>query len=97
MFFFLRKLIRQYFSNITSKGIKTTKNFWKVKKSFLKNKGSRGNSDINLAGDEKIITDEKQFAQLFNDHYTNIVERSGGIKPEKVKFDIESRLKFYSR
>ena len=43
-----------------------------------------------LRHDKKIITVEKKLLQLFNDHYINIVERSCGIKPEKLEFDIGS-------
>ena len=46
-----------------------------------------------LRDDEKMIIDEKQLVQLFNDHYINIVERSCGFKPEKVEFDIGSSNK----
>ena len=35
----------------------------------------------------------KKLVQLFNDHYSNIVERSYGFKPEKVEFDIGSSNK----
>ena len=76
-----RKSIKHYFSNITSNGIITNKNFWKATKPFLTNKGYLKNSD------------EKKFVQLFNDHYINIVERSCGFKPEKVEFDIGSSNK----
>ena len=40
-----RKAIKQYFSNITSKGIVTNKEFWKTIKPFLTNKGCLENSD----------------------------------------------------
>ena len=43
-----------------------------------------------LRDDEKLITDEKQLVQRFNDHFINIVERSCGFKPDKVEFDIGS-------
>ena len=76
------------FSNITSNGIITNRNFWKAIKPFCKNKGCLENSYIMLRDDEKMITDEKKLVQLFNNHYTNIVERSCGFKPEKVEFDI---------
>ena len=46
-----------------------------------------------LRDDEKMITDEKTLVQLFDNHYSNIVERSCGFKPEKVEFDIESSNK----
>ena len=85
-----RKSIQHYFSNITSNGIITNKNFWKAIKPFLTNKGCLEKSDIMLRDDEKMITDEKKLVQLFNDHYINIVERSCGFKPEKVEFDFGS-------
>ena len=77
-------------SNITSNGIITNKKFWKAIKPFLTNKGCLEISDIMLRDDEKMITDEKKLAQLFNDHYINIVERSCGFKPEIVEFDFGS-------
>ena len=85
-----RKSIQHYFSNITSNGIITNKNFWKAIKPFLTNKGCLEKSDIMLRDDEKMITDDKKLVQLFNDHYINIVERSCGFKPEKVEFDFGS-------
>ena len=45
-----RKSIKHFFSNTTSNGIITNKNFWKAKKRFLTNKGSLENSDIMLRG-----------------------------------------------
>ena len=41
-----------------------------------------------LKDDEKTITAEKKLVQFLNDHYINIVERSCGLKPEKVEFGI---------
>ena len=75
------KKIKHYFSSITCNGIITNKNFWKVVKPFLKNKGCLENSDIMLRDDEKMITDKKKLVQLFNDHYINAVKRSCGFKP----------------
>ena len=79
-----KKSIKQYFSNITSKGIVTNREFWKTMKPFLTNKGCLDNCDIMLRGDNKMITDDKCLAKLFNEHYINIVERSSGSKPEKI-------------
>ena len=47
-------------------------------------------SDIMLRDDENMITDEKKLAQLFNDNYIDIVERSCSFKPEKLGFDFGS-------
>ena len=81
-----RKAIKQYFSNITSKGIVTNKEFWKTIKPFLTNKGCLENSDIMLINDDEMVTDDKTLAKTFNEHYINIVERSSGLKPEKMEF-----------
>ena len=78
-----KKSIKQYFSNITSKGIVTNREFWKTMKPFLTNKGCLDNCDIMLRGDNKMITDDKCLVKLLNEHI-NIVERSGGLKPEKI-------------
>ena len=40
-----------------------------------------------------MIPVEKNIVQLLNDHYINIVERSCGIKPEKLEFGTESSNK----
>ena len=79
-----KKSIKQYFSNITSKDIVTNREFWKTMKPFLTNKGCLDNCDIMLRGDNKMITDGKCLAKLFNEHYINIVECSSGSKPKKI-------------
>ena len=79
-----KKSMKQYFSNITSKGTVTNREFWKTMKPFLTNKGCLDNSDIMLRGDNEMITDDKRLAKLFNEHYINIIERSSDLKPEKT-------------
>ena len=82
-----RTSIKQYFSNITSKGIVTNKEFWKTIRPFLANKGGLENSDIILINVDDMINDDKAFAKTFNEHYVNTIERSSGLKPEKMKFE----------
>ena len=77
-----RKAIKQYFSSIISKGILTNKEF----KPFLTNKGCLENSDTMLINNDEMVTDDKTLAKTFNEHYINIVERSSGLKPEKMEF-----------
>ena len=36
---------------------------------------------------DDVVTDDKTLVKTFNEHYINIVERSSGLKPEKMKFD----------
>ena len=82
MCFSRKKLIKQYFSNIPSKGIVTNSEFQKTTKPFLTNKNCLNNSDM-FRGDNEMITDDKRFTKLFNEYYVNIVARSSGLKPEK--------------
>ena len=63
------------------------KDFWKTIKPFLTNKGCLENSDIMLINDDDMVTDDKTFAKTFNEHYIKTVERSSGLKPEKMKFE----------
>ena len=83
----VRQLTKQYFSNITSKGIVTNKEFWKMIGTFLTNKGCIENSDIMLINDDEMVTDDKTLAKTFNEHFINTVERSSGLKPEKMDFE----------
>ena len=76
--------MKQYFSNITSKGTVINRELWKTMKPFLTNKGCLDNSDIMLREDNEMIPDDKRLAKLFHEHYINIIERSSGLKPEKT-------------
>ena len=63
------------------------KEFWKTIKPVLTNKGCLENSDIMLINDDEMVTDDKTLAKTFNEHYINIVQRSSGLKREKMEFD----------
>ena len=76
--------MKQNFSSITSKGIVTSREFWKTLKPTLTNEGCLDNSDIMLIGDNEMITDDKRLANLFAEHYINILERSSGLKPGEI-------------
>ena len=41
-----------------------------------------------LVNDDDMITYDKTLAKTFHEHYINTVERSSGLKPEKMKFKI---------
>ena len=79
-----RKSIKDYFKKITSKGVMHNKQFWRVIRPFLTNKGFLQNNDITLIEKGKIINDDKELAEIFNQHYINIVETSSGKKPSSV-------------
>ena len=40
-----------------------------------------------LINDDDMITDEKTLAKNFNEQHINTIERSSGLKPEKMKFE----------
>ena len=69
----------------------TNKQFWKAMKAFLTNKGCLENNDIILLDGEVMITNDRTLAKRFNQHYKNFAERSGGFKPSKMSFSVESR------
>ena len=73
-----------YFNNVTKTGVQTNKNFWKLIKPYLTNKGFLENVEIMLTEKNKIVTEEKEPVRMFNYHYVNIVERSCGTKPTNV-------------
>ena len=40
-----------------------------------------------LINDDEMVTHDKALAKTFNEHYINTVERSSGLKPEKMEFE----------
>ena len=67
-----------YFHNVTKTGVQTNKDFWKLIKPFLTNKGFLENAESMLTEKDKIVTEGKELVRIFNEHYINIVERSCG-------------------
>ena len=56
------------------------KSFWNFLKAFL-TKSCHTQNDIMLINNGKVIVEESDFVETFDDHYINIVERSLGQKP----------------
>ena len=79
-----KKAIKNHFKRVTENGVMTNKDFWKLVKPFLTNKGGLSGNDILLVKDDKIITEDRELAETFNDHYINIVEKSSGKKPQSL-------------
>ena len=63
--------MKQYFSNLTSNGIVTNREFWKTMQLFFTD-----NSDMMLSGDNEMLTDDRRSTKIFNEHYINIVART---------------------
>ena len=54
-----KKMVRNYFSNVTNKGTPYNKEFWKLVKPFFSNKDCLSNSGIKLVDKDEIINKEK--------------------------------------
>ena len=63
-----RKSIKKYFNDITNYGIATSKNFWNPIKAFLTNKGHLNHQDIMIFDGKKLITNETELIEVFNNH-----------------------------
>ena len=68
-----KKIKRNYFTKIASKGETGSKDFWNTIKPFLTSKGFLHNDDIAINFDKRTITDDKELPKIFNEHYINIV------------------------
>ena len=79
-----KKSIRNYFNKIENENVVTNKNFWKTIKPFLTNKGHLENAETMLIQDKKIISNEIELVKVFNKHYINIIEKSGGQNPTNI-------------
>ena len=78
--------MKNYLKKLKEKGLTTNKSFCKFMKSFFTNKGFTGNNDITLIHQNKIISNEKQLAELYNSYYINIVEKSSDTKTFGANF-----------
>ena len=61
------------------------KNFWKVIKPFLTNKGFIDGNEITIVHGDEIISEEKELDKIFNEHYIKIVEKTCGLKTQNFK------------
>ena len=82
-----KKAIKIYFNNITKSGIIENKKFWQTIKPFITNKSGLSNNNIMLVEKDSLITKDEEIANILNDHYINIVEKSSGIKPSEINYD----------
>ena len=71
-----------YFKNATKNGVMTNREFWKVFKPLLTNKGFLSSNTIILEEDGKLVSDEKELVEIFNNHYVNIVQNATGVQPK---------------
>ena len=90
-----RKVKQSYFHELSNNP--NPKDFWKTMKPFITDKGSYTNDDYMLEEDGNIIRDDKKIANIFNDLFVNIIERSTGKKTDTSSKDksIESIILKY--
>ena len=79
-----KKAIRNHFKRVTSNGLMSNKAFSNLVKPFLSNKGVLAGTDISLVKDDKIVTDDHDSCEIFNDYYINIVKDASGKKPSSI-------------
>ena len=67
-----RKEKKKYYYNLNPKKIADNKKFWKTVKPFLSEKGCI-KEKITLIENEKIINNEEEIAETFNNFFSNII------------------------
>ena len=73
-----RKAKKSYFHKLSNNP--EPKEFWSTVKPFISDKGFHTNEDYMLEVNDTIIKDDKEIANIFNDLFVNIIERSTGKK-----------------
>ena len=76
--------IQRHFSKIIATGFQNSKQFWRSIKPFLNDKGTHGQDEYILEENNKLIQDDKEIAEIFNEYYTNTVKYTTGSEPETV-------------
>ena len=69
----LGKSKKDFYNNLDVKYITDNKLFWKTVKPCFSDK-TKKNRNITLVREDKIISEDKDLAKVFNDHFCNIVE-----------------------
>ena len=89
------KRIRNYINEIANGNIVANRNFWKIIKPFLSNRGHLENVDIMLNRNNNIVCNDNELVKVFNEHYINIIEKSVDENPtditEEYSFDNDKR------
>ena len=83
-----REAIKHDVKRATSNGLLSNREFWNFFKPYFTNKGGLTNNDIMLFEKGKLVTEEEDIVEIFNDHYINIVEKTSGLKPKDVRNEI---------
>ena len=86
----LRKTKTQYFVKLNVKDVADNKLLWKKVKSHFSGKGSNS-TKTTLVEKDMIITDEKQIANITNEHFVSITKKVS-LKPSISSKDSDSHF-----
>ena len=89
-----------HFKSFTEEEEVASKSFWDLAGTHVGNKSNIKNDDYMLLENEEIIKDEHEIANMFNDHFVNVVERTcshqkGYIRPKRQMDSIEDIITNY--
>ena len=88
-----RQSIKIYFEKHCNNITKDTTNFWSSVKPYFTDKSSKSCQNIVLFENDKIVNDQTQVANIFNDHFIDIADHLS--EPEIVKEMSISEIKNY--
>ena len=67
----LRNVKKEFYGNLNTNVLTENRTFWKTVKPFLSEKSKKA-SKITLIENEKIVSEDKEIAKVFNDYFINI-------------------------
>ena len=82
---------RKYYSNLDLKTITDNKKFWNTTKPLFSNKGGEGDNIV-LVNGNKIISDDREIANTFNDFFKNTVGSLGITENRFLTSDFDNEL-----
>ena len=84
--------MRVYFYDRCVGGPKS-KEFWPTIKPFLSKKGSDGGNEVILCENEKIVSDQREVCNIFNNYFVNVAKDIGNDTSQYSHPSIEKILK----
>ena len=74
-----------HFEKTLTESNMTNKKYWTLMRPFLSEKGGNYGTKITLKENGKFISNEDALAEIFNDQYVNIVEKTTGSPPVSIQ------------
>ena len=86
-----RKVKRNFYNNLDTKQILDNKRFWKTVKPLFSEKHINGKKITLLEGD-KIISEDREVAEILNTFFSNIIDNLELKKDDKILYDTEHNM-----